>query len=707
MVDFPQTVAPPGGASFQIPKIDFSQLANLPDDYFAGTQMKRQLDLQGAFKDGLPKDASGNIDYMAAANKLYSLGDTQGAGAMMQTALGMQGMGLANNFNKMLMGGAGAAPAAAGPQAPAPAPASAASNPAPAGPMSLGASINNPGDLRDNAWTRTLPGYTGAKGGFAAFDTPEHGVGATDANLSSYGRKGVNTPLAIASKWAPSGDGDNDPQAYAQHIAGALGIGVNDPINLNDTATRARLRDAMFSQEGTNQGPFAAKQPGAAAPKMSPAGGPWAADSKGNPVETDAEGRSVQGQTPAALHAANDAARKAATQPPPVPQAGPQAAPAAVETQAPPPPSAPVAPVPQPQPGPTAGQPLDPTLSGLIPQSWTAKGGTPGGYVTMLRAMAAVPNIPQNSRESWNKLADGIEQTISRSAAARTGAIAGFELGHRPGETIDQYNARAAAETKGAEETEADKHALVQIYPEDGGPAQWVPRSTTLPGGANAGALSERTPAVAEGQKAVMTLDQSLGPQYEGRQEARQRLQAIAKILQNYEPGAFAEQKADLAAALNGIGIPVSDANMANAASFQEFTKNMIANVFANVKTMGGRPLVAEITGLSKGAANPSLQPAANQAIVGQGLGLLDFEDKRAEDYWAWRQQHPHATSTAGFDLDWLKKNPPETFVNEATKNVAVKGIPIPDTAKRSVGQVYVTPKGPMRWMGGGWQAVQ
>src|ERR1700722_18472226 len=67
-----------------------------------------------------------------------------------------------------------------------------------AGSSSLGSVNNNPGNIRDGEFAASHPGYSGASRGFAVFDTPEHGIAATDQNLSAYGKRGINTPLAIA-----------------------------------------------------------------------------------------------------------------------------------------------------------------------------------------------------------------------------------------------------------------------------------------------------------------------------------------------------------------------------------------------------------------------------------------------------------------------------------------------------------------------------
>ena len=111
-------------------------------------------------------------------------------------------------------------------------------------PDARGMRNNNPGNLIANDFTAGLPGYKGSDGKFAIFDTPEHGAAALDRNLTSYGSKGINTPLGIASTWAPAGD-NNNPNSYGAQIAKALGVGPNDKIDMNDPAVRNKVSQAI------------------------------------------------------------------------------------------------------------------------------------------------------------------------------------------------------------------------------------------------------------------------------------------------------------------------------------------------------------------------------------------------------------------------------------------------------------------------------
>jgi hypothetical protein len=90
----------------------------------------------------------------------------------------------------------------------------------------------------------------GSNGQFATYDTPQEGVNAADQLLATYGSKhGINTIAGIANRWAPAGDGSNNPAQKAAAMAAASGVGVNQPINLADPSTRARILPALFDTE--------------------------------------------------------------------------------------------------------------------------------------------------------------------------------------------------------------------------------------------------------------------------------------------------------------------------------------------------------------------------------------------------------------------------------------------------------------------------
>ena len=108
---------------------------------------------------------------------------------------------------------------------------------------------NNPLNIEAGSFTQGMPGFKGSDGRFAVFESPDQGMAAADALLMRYGTQGLNTPAKIIAKWAPAGDGNNNPGAYAGTVARALGVGPNDPIPMEDPAMRRRLAEAMAAVE--------------------------------------------------------------------------------------------------------------------------------------------------------------------------------------------------------------------------------------------------------------------------------------------------------------------------------------------------------------------------------------------------------------------------------------------------------------------------
>lgn len=98
----------------------------------------------------------------------------------------------------------------------------------------LGIRSNNPGNLR--------PG-----GAEAQYGSLSEGITAEDANLQRYGRKDYNTLGLIASHWAPPNE--NDTKAYTAGLANSTGFDPNQPLDLNDPAVRAKILNAINTQE--------------------------------------------------------------------------------------------------------------------------------------------------------------------------------------------------------------------------------------------------------------------------------------------------------------------------------------------------------------------------------------------------------------------------------------------------------------------------
>lgn len=149
---------------------------------------------------------------------------------------------------------------------------------------------NNPGNIEDGAFARSLPGYRGSDGRFAIFDSPQAGINAGGELLNRYAARGVVTPAQIINRWAPPSDG-NPTQAYAQYVAQRLGIGVNDPVPAN---RRAEAFQAINEFENGN------RSASNGAPAAAPSGGARVVaqgENRGlSPAEQRAEARAQQSE---------------------------------------------------------------------------------------------------------------------------------------------------------------------------------------------------------------------------------------------------------------------------------------------------------------------------------------------------------------------------------------------------------------------------
>lgn len=92
---------------------------------------------------------------------------------------------------------------------------------------------NNPGNIEDGPFARSLPGYAGSDGRFARFDTPDAGGQAKAQLIGSYIQRGFNTPMAIINRWAPPSD-NNPTEQYASYVAQRAGVGLNDRVTEAD-----------------------------------------------------------------------------------------------------------------------------------------------------------------------------------------------------------------------------------------------------------------------------------------------------------------------------------------------------------------------------------------------------------------------------------------------------------------------------------------
>jgi len=119
----------------------------------------------------------------------------------------------------------------------------------------------NPGALKDGPFARAQPGYTGASGGFATFNTPAQGVSAQESLLTgNYINKGINTIDKIVNRYAPPG-AENSPASvanYKQYIAQQTGIDPASPISAAQVPAVAKaMREFETGQRAGGAAPAA------------------------------------------------------------------------------------------------------------------------------------------------------------------------------------------------------------------------------------------------------------------------------------------------------------------------------------------------------------------------------------------------------------------------------------------------------------------
>lgn len=116
---------------------------------------------------------------------------------------------------------------------------------------------NNPGNIEWGPFARKL-GATGTDGRFATFADPSRGMFALSELLRNYGRSGDNTIDKIIPKYAPpyrkdpvTGQmvRDNDTEKYITDLSRSMGVGRNQPLNIEDQSVRTALMKKIMQIE--------------------------------------------------------------------------------------------------------------------------------------------------------------------------------------------------------------------------------------------------------------------------------------------------------------------------------------------------------------------------------------------------------------------------------------------------------------------------
>lgn len=100
---------------------------------------------------------------------------------------------------------------------------------------------NNPGNLIFVG----QPGATAGAGGFAKWGSYAEGYQALLDQLNRDAGRGLTISQEMA-KWAPAGQGANDPVSYAAQIAAAEGVAVDTPLTLAFASPAGQAPPADF-----------------------------------------------------------------------------------------------------------------------------------------------------------------------------------------------------------------------------------------------------------------------------------------------------------------------------------------------------------------------------------------------------------------------------------------------------------------------------
>lgn len=83
---------------------------------------------------------------------------------------------------------------------------------------------------------------------FVVFKAPEYGIRAIARILLNYKNQShITTLRGIASRWAPPSE--NNTSAYAGALAGGVGIGADEPVDVDQVAVMAPLVKAIIVHE--------------------------------------------------------------------------------------------------------------------------------------------------------------------------------------------------------------------------------------------------------------------------------------------------------------------------------------------------------------------------------------------------------------------------------------------------------------------------
>lgn len=278
---------------------------------------------------------------------------------------------------------------------------------------------------------------------------------------------------------------------------------------------------------------------------------------------------------------------------------------------------------------------------------------------------------------------------------------------------IDEMNRRAERSGR-----------LEQVQPNAGGPTVYRTQEDILtdiktngaaqsanPGAGNpvsgaapAAVVAKQPEYLAKRMENITENELKMGQQFKDRQPMRQRVDNLSQIVEAYQTGAFAENKADAIRWARSLGFDINDTDTANPAAFQKFRKNSISSVIEQAKSLAGPIAFKELDLIGKANTDADMEPEAVVSLLGDAKGMLNYEDKFYKDYAKWREANPQDPyPDFRFNIGWVENNPTSKYVEAAKKDVAALGQKLPtDPSKAVHGQKYILTRpgafGPHYW---------
>jgi len=208
-------------------------------------------------------------------------------------------------------------------------------------------------------------------------------------------------------------------------------------------------------------------------------------------------------------------------------------------------------------------------------------------------------------------------------------------------------------------------------------------------------------------QKNILTNQdwlQKAEPQTQARVQARQNVEQIKNLIENFESGTGTDIKAQVAGVADAVGLPRPQTATMDQTAFKSFVKDAYNQILASGAM--GRDTDQMRQQVEGAFAGPTLPPEANKKILAQFLGNLSYEDAYAENM-ANAIKKNQLTDQKIVGDQWRaadrEKNNPEYYRGEAYKNIAALGATPESKAELKPDHVYMlTPEQVFRFMGDG-----